>query len=127
MPNQSKINNPRYWAIWRNSGAIGTVRTAKHWNKMIKAINNAQGVEIIRDGESIRFIGHFSSGSRSEMILTLIEAANLIRSGKFKIPGVYGKILIETKMVRIWFKPVQNYDLVCLETRDFVRKLRRAL
>jgi hypothetical protein len=94
---------------------------------MVRAINNAQGVEIIRNGKSVYLIGHFSSGSSSEMVLTLSEASNLLSSGVFKIPGVRGKVLIESEMVRAWFKPVQCSDLVCLGTRDFVTKLRQIL
>lgn len=28
MPNQSKINDPRFWARWSASGAVGTIETA---------------------------------------------------------------------------------------------------
>lgn len=128
MANQSKLKDPRYLAKWRSSGAVGTIETAKYRNgRMVKAINNAQGVQIIRDGASVRFIGTFSRGHQSEMALTFSEADNLLNTGLYEIPDGYGKVLIESKMVRIWFKPVQGCDLVCLKPRDFIRKLKKAL
>jgi hypothetical protein len=129
MLNQSKGKDARSWEKWRNSGAVGTIHTAlMNRQGMIKAINNARGVEVIRDGDSVRFIGHFSTGDRSEMTLTLFEADNLLNTGLFKIPGVYGKALIEREMVRIWFKPSpKGADLVCLNPWNFVRRLKEAL
>ncbi|MFA5986519.1 MAG: hypothetical protein WC819_04215 [Parcubacteria group bacterium] len=125
--NRSKVNDSRLWEIWQKSGAIGTIKTARHRKRMIKAINDARGVEIVRDSESIRFIGHFGLGNKSEMILTLADATNLLNSGLFETSGAYGKVLIEAKMVRAWFKPVQGNDLICLGTRDFVSNLRQIL
>lgn len=127
MVNQSKLKDPHCWANWRSSRAVGTIETARNRKKMVRAINNAQGVEIIRNGKSVYLIGHFSSGSSSEMVLTLSEASNLLSSGVFKIPGVCGKVLIESKMVRIWFKPIMGADLICLGTQDFINKLRQIL
>lgn len=85
--NQSKVKEARFWAVWHEYGAVGTMRTALNRQEMIEAINNARGVEIIRDDEAVRFIGHFGSGDRSEMALTLTEADNLLNTGLFKLPG----------------------------------------
>jgi hypothetical protein len=124
--NQSKANDPRFWKKWRKAGAIGTIETAQPG--MVRAINNAKSVIIIRDGESVHLIGHFSTGENSEMTLTLTEAGNLLNTGLFKIPGIYGKVLIEQKKVRIWFKPSHSgSDLICLKPKNFVRKLKEVL
>ena len=101
-------------------------KSSRYMRSALLAANNAQGIEIIRDDDSILFIGRFSSGETSEMVLTLTEVSNLLSSGSHEVLGAEGRIFIRGEMAYAYFEPTKsNCDLVCLRPRAFKRKLRK--
>lgn len=96
---------------------------------MIKSINGAQGIKVIREGDKVRFIGHFKEGITSEMVITVADARSIIESTGtneiYKNGVCVGLIGNEPQGTTFFFPPNQNYDLIVVSSLGLKRVVKR--
>ena len=99
---------------------------------MIRAVNNAKGIEIIRVADDIYFVGYFGGrGDRSLVKCSAIDLQKVLKDLKEDVKMIrYGKIYINIFFpeVRFYFpQSPKGCDLITVSYCGFMRVLSRML
>ncbi len=99
---------------------------------MIKSTNGALGIEVVREYDTIRFIGHFKEGLTSEIKVKVSDAKNMFDStGTIEVLGhdnkSVGLIGYEPQGTNFFFPPNQNHDLICVDSVEINDAVRAAI
>lgn len=98
---------------------------------MIEGTNGAIGIDVVREDDIIRFIGHFKEEIISEMVVSVVDAKTMFdstgttelnRDGK-----PVGLIGYEPQGTSFFFLPNQGYDLICVDSSELKKAVEEAI
>jgi len=99
---------------------------------MIKGDNDTLGIEVVREGKVLRFIGHFTKEIKSEMTMYVADARTMFDSTgltelKAKDGRVVGVISYEPQGTIFYFIANQGMDLISVDSNSLKKAVMKAV
>jgi len=98
---------------------------------MIEGTNGAIGIDVVRKGEALHFIGHFKENITSEITVLVSDAQTMFDSTGTTVVSKGGKqvglIGHEPQGTSFFFPPNQNYDLIFVDSSELKKAVQEAV